>query len=185
MKHIGSKNIETERLFLRAFRVSDAEAMFQNWANDLQVTRFLEWEPHGNIETTKKLLLQWENKDQRRDHYNWAIVPFSQNEPVGGISVVGHSEVDQACVVGYCLGKDFWGQGIMTEALGAVIEFLICEVGFHRIEAQHDTNNPASGEVMKKCGMRLEGILRKAKYCPNRGFYDTAVYGVLEEDLHK
>ena len=194
MKHTGTRKIETKRFLLRSFYPGDALAMFRNWANDPEVTRFLPWEPHGTIESTRELLLQWENKNRRQDNYNWAIVPLSENsvsgqdtmlfkdEPIGGISVVQYSDTDQACVIGYCLSKAFWGQGIMTEVLGAVIDFLFYEVGFHRIEAQHDLNNPASGKVMMKCGMQHEGVLKKAKFCPRRGFYDVAVYGILKED---
>ena len=193
MKHIGTKRIETKRLLLRPFDQGDAWAMFHHWVNDPAVTHFLTWEPHGRIEVTRELLLHWENRSRRPDYYNWAIVPYMNDavqgqtamllpdDPVGGISVVQYSEEDQVGVVGYCLSKAFWGQGIMTEALGAVIHFLFHEVGFHRIEAQHDTNNPASGKVMLNCGMQREGVLRKAKFCPRRGFYDVAIYGILKE----
>ena len=80
--------------------------------------------------------------------------------------------------VGYCLGSKWWGQGIMTEALSAIIRFLFEEVGANRIEARHDPANPASGEVMKKCGMRYEVTLRQAAWS-NAGIYDTAIYSIL------
>jgi len=56
MIHKGTETLHTERLMLRRFKHSDAEIMFQNYANDSEVTRFLNWEPHGNIEVTKSLL---------------------------------------------------------------------------------------------------------------------------------
>lgn len=83
--------------------------------------------------------------------------------------------------IGYCLGSKWWGQGITTEALRAVIKFLFDEVRASRIEARHAPANPASGEVMKKCGMRYEATLKNAAWC-NIGVYDTIIYSVLRTD---
>lgn len=60
--------------------------------------------------------------------------------------------------MGCCIGKRWWNQGLMTEALGAVIDFLFDRVEVPRVEAYHDQNNPASGAVMKKCGMKYEEV---------------------------
>lgn len=78
----------------------------------------------------------------------------------------------------------FWNKGIITESLNAVIKFFFEEVGINRIEAKHDINNPASGEVMKKCGMQFEGILRQAGK-NNTGLCDLAVYSILKDDIKK
>lgn len=64
--------------------------------------------------------------------------------------------------IGYCIGEKWWHQGITSEALQHVINFLIDEVGMNRIEAVHDSQNPNSGKVMKKCGMKYEGTLRQS-----------------------
>ena len=69
----------------------------------------------------------------------------------------------------------------MTEALGAVIDFLFDEVGYHRIESLHDPNNPHSGDVMRKCGMRYEGTLRQADR-NNQGVCDACYYGLLKSE---
>lgn len=83
--------------------------------------------------------------------------------------------------IGYCMGRSWWHQGIMSEALGAVIEFLFQRVGVERIVARHDVNNPHSGGVMRKCGMNFEGIREKA-HRNNQGVIDTAQYFIERGD---
>ena len=59
MKHIGTKTIKTSRLKLRAFEKSDAKAMYERWASDEEVTHFLTWKPHQNIQVTQNILTDW------------------------------------------------------------------------------------------------------------------------------
>ena len=69
----------------------------------------------------------------------------------------------------------------MTEALSAVIEYLYKEVGMNRIAARHDPNNPHSGDVMKKCGMKYEGTHR-ASDRNNQGICDAVQYAILRSE---
>jgi ribosomal-protein-alanine N-acetyltransferase len=69
--------------------------------------------------------------------------------------------------------------GLMSEALAAVMDYLFREVGFHRVQARHDVDNPASGRVMQKCGMSFEGILKEAKLQREGRFSDLALYGAI------
>ena len=79
---------------------------------------------------------------------------------IGNISVVKLNENTEAADIGYCMSKSYWGQGLMPEALTAVIKYLFDVVGLNRVAASHDVNNPKSGRVMDKTGMIQEGILR-------------------------
>jgi [ribosomal protein S5]-alanine N-acetyltransferase len=83
--------------------------------------------------------------------------------------------------IGYCIGKKYWNKGITSEALSVLIKFFFEEVGINRIESRHDTNNPNSGKVMEKCGMKYEGLMRQADR-NNQGIGDTIYYGILAED---
>ena len=85
------------------------------------------------------------------------------------------------CETGYCLGRRWWGRGIATEALRAVIDFLFAQVNFHRVAAVHDPNNPASGRVMQKAGMTREGMLRQSALIKGR-FVDSVVYSILRDE---
>ena len=177
LNHKGTQTIETKRLILRKARLEDAKLMFTNWARDTEVTKFLTWPPHSNIEITEMVLTSWIDSYQKDDYYQWLIVLKETDEPIGSImaSTVGRAE---SAHIGYCIGKAWWHQGIMTETLQAVMDFLFDEVGYHRIEAMHDPNNPHSGEVMKKCGMKYEGTLRQADR-NNQGICDVCYYGLL------
>ncbi len=125
MTHVGTQYIETDRLILRRFERSDAPAMFDNWANDDEVTKYLTWPTHTDVSVTEGILGEWVPQYEDDTFYNWAIVLKDNGpEPVGNISVVRWEKDGQVPVVGYCLGRRWWRQGIMTEALGAVIAFL-------------------------------------------------------------
>lgn len=180
LKHKGTVRLETSRLILRRAQMEDAEPMFHNWANDKEVTKYLTWPPHSNIEVTQKLLASWVESYEKEDYYQWMIVLKEIHEPIGSImvSTVGRA---QSAHVGYCIGKKWWHQGIMSETLQAVMDFLFNEVGYHRVEAMHDSNNPNSGKVMAKCGMKYEGTLRMADR-NNQGICDACYYGLLAEE---
>ncbi|MGL5550300.1 MAG: GNAT family N-acetyltransferase, partial [Culicoidibacterales bacterium] len=80
--------------------------------------------------------------------------------------------------------ETFWGQGIMSEALVAVVAFLFNTVGVNRLESRHDPNNPGSGAVLKKVGFLYEGTRRAADW-NNQGVGDTCLYGLLQTDSRK
>lgn len=184
MNHKGTVRIETERLILRKFTLDDVEAAFRNWTSDGKVTEFLRWQTHDSIDTTRRLIEDWVKNSEKDDFYQWAIELRKIGEPIGTISVVGINERLDILHIGYCIGSKWWRQGITSEAFAAVIPFLFEEVGANRIESQHDPNNPNSGAVMKKCGLRYEGTLRQADYS-NRGVVDACVYGLLKEEWMK
>lgn len=180
LKHKGTQTIETPRLILRRARIEDAEPMFRNWANDPDVTKYLTWPPHGDIDVTKKVIENWIAGYEMDDYYQWMIVLKQTGEPIGSImaSTMGRA---QSAHIGYCIGKAWRHQGIMSETLKAVMDFLFDEVGYHRVEAMHDPNNPNSGKVMKKCGMQFEGTLRQADR-NNQGICDACYYGLLKSE---
>lgn len=181
MKHLGTKTLETPRLRLRRFAVRDAQAMFDNWSSDPEVTRYLTWPTHEEVDVTKAILEDWASHYQENNYYHWAIVPKdNDDEPVGSIAVVSMDDRVEKATVGYCIGKCWWHQGITSEALKAVLDFLLADVGVRRVEAYHDPRNPHSGSVMKRCGMQYEGTLR-ASDRNHQGICDACWYSILSE----
>ena len=182
MTHKGTRRLETERLLLRRFTPDDASAIFHNWASDPEVTKFLTWPPHTSVTVSQKVLEQWVSAYDNPKYYQWAVtVKDNGTAPMGSISVVQMNEDVQMVEIGYCIGKKWWHQGITSEALQAVIDFLFDEVGANRVQACHDVNNPHSGMVMKKCGMKYEGTLRSAAV-NNQGVCDVSIYALLKSD---
>ena len=178
MRHTGTQTIATERLTLRRFTIEDAENMYYNWASDPEVTKYLTWQPHKSVEETTEILQQWEEDYSKNDFYQWAIEVNDIEQPIGSINVVSLNEDVQSAEIGYCIGKSWWHQGYTTEAVEAVIRFLMAEVGAGRVWSQHDVANPNSGEVMKKAGMDYEGTLRQSAK-NNQGIVDSAVYAKI------
>ena len=184
MTHKGTRVIETNRLLLRPFVPEDADAAFRNWTGDPAVTEFLRWPTHGSVDVTRRVLKDWIDSYRRDDFYQWAIVLKSLGEPVGSISAVDLNERLDIVHIGYCIGSRWWRQGITSEAFAAVIPYFFREIGANRIESQHDPNNPNSGCVMEKCGLRCEGTLRQADWS-NRGIVDAKIYALLRSDWEK
>jgi ribosomal-protein-alanine N-acetyltransferase len=181
LTHKGTQTIETSRLLLRKAVREDAEPMFRNWASDPEVTKYLTWPTYEKVETAHQILKLWTEEYQNPDYYQWMIVLKEFGEPIGSISVVRQNDRVEEAEIGYCMGRHWWHRGIMTEALTAVMEYLFTEVGMNRIAARHDPNNPHSGGVMKKCGMKYEGTLRQADR-NNQGICDACYYGLLASE---
>lgn len=187
MNHRGTVTLETDRLLLRPFVCEDANAIFDNWASDPEVSRFLRWPTHTSIEVSKKVTDSWVEGYEQPDFYQWAIVPKLEffdgegGQPIGTISSVELRDDIDEVEIGYCIGKSWWHMGITSEALAAVIRFFFEQVGANRIEAHHAVENPHSGAVMRKCGMMYEGTSRQADRC-NAGLMDMCTYAILFSD---
>lgn len=181
MNHKGTVTLETERIILRRFEQTDAEGMFRNWASDPEVFRHMTFPHSKTLEEVQKSLEGIGLRYDKLTMYYWAIVPKTLNEPIGFMMVVDINESVKSVEVGYIIGKDFWNKGYMTEALSAVIKFLFEDVRVNRIAAIHDHRNPASGIVMRKCGMTYEGTNRQSGM-GNEGIHDQVHYAILAED---
>lgn len=183
LTHKGTQTITTARLVLRRFTPEDAQAMFDTWANDERVTRFLTWDPHGTPELTRKLLDLWCGEYEHDNCYNWAMELDGQI--IGNISVVRICERSEYADLGYCMGYDYWGRGLMTEAARAVIDYLFANVGVNRISIGHAVGNPASGRVAQKCGLTYEGTKREFFKARNGEFLDISEYSILRSEWEK
>ena len=182
MQHVGTRTIETERLILRPFRIADAPAMFRNWASDPAVTRYVTWPTHKNAEETAGIIESWVRQTAEAPaFYQWAIELKSLGEPIGSIAVAHLNTGAESAELGWCIGRAWWGQGVMPEAGAAVVAFLFERAGFRRVAARYDTRNTKSGRVMQKLGMTREGVLRQAGRC-NAGVCDEVVYSILRSE---
>ena len=184
LTHKGTQTIETSRLILRRAVRDDAEPMFRNWASDPDVTKYLTWPTYEKVETAYQILDLWASEYEKPDYYQWMIVLKELGEPIGSISVVRQNDRVEEAEIGYCIGSRWWHKGITTEALSAVIEYLFTEVGVNRVAARHDPNNPHSGGVMRKCGMKYEGTNRSCDR-NSQGICDAAQYSILRSEWQK
>lgn len=182
MNHLGTQRLETKRLVLRRFVIEDYSAMYNNWASDDEVTKFLTWPTHSNPDVSKYVLEDWIKSYSDEKFYQWAIVlKENGDEPIGSISAVHIDEDISMAHIGYCIGKAWWHQGITSEAMKAIMDFFFDEVGVNRVEAKHDPDNPNSGKVMKKCGMKYEGTMKSAAR-NNQGICDICCYALVRSE---
>lgn len=146
---MNTPTLETERLILRKFTRQDMEALYLI-LKDEEVNKFLPWYPVKNIEETEKFYEErYALKYTQPQGYAYAICLKEDNFPIGYIKV----DMEEHHDFGYGLRKEFWHRGIVTEAGKAVVE-QVKKDGLPYITATHDRNNPRSGNVMKKVGMK-------------------------------
>lgn len=178
LRHQGTAPLRTERLLLRRIRQEDAPQVFA-WMGDPQVCRFERWQPHPSVDYSRGYIREVFGDYQSDRLYWWGIE--HDGGLIGSICAVGVDDGDEKATLGYCLAREHWSQGYATEALKAVLAFLFEEVGFHRLEASHSVNNPASGRVLQKAGLLLEGHAKEYYRCA-AGFQDSDLYGLTRED---
>lgn len=161
--------------------MADAQDIFA-YSRDPEVTRHVLWDPHRSIHDSRAYLRYILRQYKANEPSSWGIELREEQRLIGTIGFMWWNREYRSAEIGYSLSRAYWNKGLMTEALRAAIGFGFGEMQLHRIEAQHETSNPASGRVMEKAGMRKEGILRGRLI--NKGkFVDVALYAVLRGDL--
>lgn len=181
MNHKGTKFLESSRLILRKFKPEDTDEMFQNWASDELVTKFLTWPTHNDTQETSSILNHWISQYKQPETYRWCIALKENKNPIGSISVVSINHHAESLEIGYCIGRDYWNQGFTTEAVQVVVDFLFSQVAANRIEAHIDPKNEGSGAVLVKSGFRYTGLRRQVAI-NNTGICDVITYEISKDD---
>lgn len=172
--------LETPRLILRRLEMHDAPDLF-DYSRDPQVAKHVLWDAQTSVSEARAYVRYMLRRYRAGEPASWGIEEKETGRVVGTIGYMWYQRDNNACEVGYSLARRRWNRGYMTEALAEVLRFSFEELGVHRVEAQHEVENAASGAVMRKCGMRKEGTLRGRLY--NKGRYvDVDLYAMLRED---
>ena len=150
---VMEETIATTRLMLRRFNKEDAKDIYEGYATDVEVTRYLTWLPHSCIKETTALLDMWiaEYGDPKTCRY--AITEKGIDKVIGSIDVVRFCS-DGNPEIGYCLARPYWGKGYMKEALTALVEKLSAEYPKIHIRAQRE--NIGSNLVIASCGFTFK-----------------------------
>ena len=158
------KSLKTERLRLRKAKLADADAIFRQYAQDPEVTKYVSWRAHQNVEETREYmgmcLLAWDVGKA----FHWVIESAEDKQVMGMIIARVNAEKWE---LGYVLARAYWRQGYMTEALKGIIAWALKQKEIHRVWAVCDVDNIASARVMEKIGMQREGILKRWSVHPN------------------
>lgn len=146
------RELETPRLRLRYVNENDVRQIYQCWASDPDVAKYLTWKPHKSIVDTMDVMLFWLDEYRKDDCWRYGIELKSDGTLIGMIDVVGYH--NSAPVIGYCSGKEYWGNGYMTEALSALADELF-DNGFDTLVVEAVDENIASNRVILKNGFEL------------------------------
>ena len=174
--------LHSARLTLRPFRTEDAEAMFAGWDSDPDVAKYMLWEPSQTVAESRARIAQW-HRDQTPEQgfYVYAITEKEKDIPIGAV-ILGWIDSDHhSGELVYMLSRDQQGRGIMTEAVRCLLDFAFGKLGLNRVQADCYLRNKASAHVMKKCGLRYEGLMR-GLYLGKEGYEDLFVYAILRSD---
>ena len=157
------RELSTERLILRPPRAEDAPAVFEAFASDPEVTRFLRWRPHRSLADSHRAMGARLKGLETGDEYSWLLSLRTDGSVLGIISAwPGEEDVE----IGFALGRRFWGRGLMTEAVRSVVAWVF-ESGMTRVWATCDAENLVSARVLEKAGLRREGLLSAHAIHPN------------------
>lgn len=158
------ERLETERLVLRKPRMDDAPAIFDRWAQDKEVTRYLTWRPHERLEQTQEFVRSCLEAWDRQTRFPYMITLKQNGEVIGMID----PRIEGPRIgIGYAAVRAYWGKGYIPEATGAIIEWAFRQPSIYRVYATTDVENLASRRVLEKVGMQCEGILRRYIIHPN------------------
>jgi len=157
-------SFQTPRLLLRPIAMADARAIFEGYAQDVEVSRYLSWRPHRTIDETQAYVQACLEATTSR---TYALVQRDTGAVIGVFDLrrTGSTKLG----FGYALARPYWGVGLMTEALAAVVDWALLQPSIWRIGDVADRDNPASARVMEKAGLRCEGVLRRWGVHPNAG----------------
>ncbi|HKO07662.1 MAG TPA: GNAT family N-acetyltransferase [Alphaproteobacteria bacterium] len=154
----------TARLTLRPIALEDAAPIFDGYAQDGEVTRFLSWRPHKSREETVAYVTGRMAAPAERLR-TYVLLGREDGKVRGAFDL--RRPVPHALGCDYVLARAWWGQGLMTEALAEIARWALGQGTIWRIGAVCVVENRASARVMEKAGLSREGILRRWAVCPN------------------
>jgi [ribosomal protein S5]-alanine N-acetyltransferase len=153
--------LEAEELVLREATAADVSSVFSIFS-DPEVVEFYDLDVLESPDQAAEMLVRWRRRFENREGVRWAITRAGQRQVIGTVGL--HVQSDWKAGLGYDLGRPYWRQGIMTQALKAVLSCAFHEIELERLEALVMPGNQASGGLLAKLGFRREGLLRRYAY---------------------
>lgn len=172
--------IETQRLLLRKVRVNDASDIYE-YSCRKETSEYLLWDTHPFYSYTVELTKFLQKEYNAGRYMDFALVYKETGKMIGTAGFTTEDLKNKCCEVGYVISPDYWGKGLATEALNAIINLAFCHFKMNRVEAKYMIENTVSRKVMEKCGMTFEGVLR-SKMLVKGAFRDIGVCSVLSHE---
>lgn len=175
------KELETKRLILREWKLSDSKAMYEYAKNEL-VGPSAGWSPHVNEEESKEIIQMFiDNQD------NWALIFKEDKKVIGSIGLHNRSPLDgesdlKQREIGYVLSPKYWGMGIMPEAVEEIIRYSFEELGLDLIWCGHYDFNSNSRRVIEKTGFKYRFTKERILERLNNRKVDTLYYSIIKAE---
>lgn len=175
--------IKTKRLTLREFETEDASNILK-YLSDKEVMKHYGLEPFKTVEDALNEIAWYKSILNEKSGIRWGITLKEQDDIIGSCGFLNRFHNHYRAEIGYELSKDYWGNGIANEELGAVIKYGFTHLNLRRIEALIEPANAASQKLIKKHGFIKEGLLRSYEFTGGK-FDDLYMYSLLKQDFEK
>ena len=173
--------IETSNLNLGSFTTQDAEELFKIRSDD-RVTKYLDRDNHKTVEESKTMIQSIIRSYEDKAGINWIIREKKSFEVVGYIGFWNLIRENVRAEIGYALKPEYWGKGIMSNALLKVLDFGFNEFQLHSIIGNVNPQNKRSIKILEKFGFKKEAHFRE-DYLYKGKYLDSEIYCLLETDF--
>jgi ribosomal-protein-alanine N-acetyltransferase len=154
--------LETDRLLLREITPEDRDGIFRNFS-DQDVAKWFFEEPYSKIEQVDEIIGAFSNEFEQGTGLTWAIALKESNEFIG---TCGYEEVEIGSCgeIGFDLAKEHWGKGLMSEALGAILDYGFDVFGLVKVEAHTYSTNSRAIRLLRNLGFQLQNVEDDSHY---------------------
>lgn len=174
--------MESSDLIMKKIELSHLDEVYSIYSND-NVFEYCGIIPKHNKETVKSMIGHFERDFLKRSRIKWGIFRRQDDTKLVGIlEAFDFNQKVNMVTIGYFLSEPYWGQGIATQALEALVKFLFESANVNRIQADVMPSNESSKRVLLKNGFKKEGVLRQAHLWSGKGVIDLEIYGILKEE---
>lgn len=172
--------IQTPRLMLRWISNEDVDALFGIFSN-VEVMRYWSTPPLADRDAAVALVNEIHDAFQRQVMLKWGVARQGDNVIIGTTTLYNLDFTNRRAEVGYALGREYWGQGYMQEALQALLSYCFETLSLRRLEADVDPRNKASIQTLERLGFQHEGYLRERWEVAGE-IQDALFYGLLRRE---
>ena len=175
--------LNTQRLLLRQITQEDDKSLFEV-LSDEDTCKYLTLNAVNDMENIKRMIAGMQRFFDEKQRIRWGIAQKTDNALIGHCGFFDIDRFNCCAEISYCIKRELWGQGIMTEALDAMLSFGFEDYGLNRITANVIKDNAASIKVLQKLGFVQEGILRESLY-KNGQYHDLICFSILKSEYHR
>jgi RimJ/RimL family protein N-acetyltransferase len=178
----ATHTIPTTRLTIRRLAESDVQSYFDIFSN-ADVMRYWSSSPLTDLTQAGQNIGEILEHYEKADLFQFAIERKSDRQVIGTCTLHHLHRQNRRAEVGYALGRPYWGNGYMNEAMQALVDYAFRSMNLHRLEADIDPHNKSSARSLERLGFQREGLLRE-RWIVGGEISDSAIYGLLAGEWH-